>query len=123
MLYYNDGTTALVNGERDTYRETMAILRTTRDTIDKEIGSAFDGMRLDRKAIENVSSACDPEAVAVVLAITLRERRYDGRFGRDVKAWAEGIQIPACASGDNGCWYACRTHSAILDGFIRHFMK
>ncbi len=55
-----------------------------------------------------------------VMANTLRELSYDGRFSRQNKDWAEHIEIPENISrGRNlNLDYVIESHPAVLDGFI-----
>ena len=55
-----------------------------------------------------------------VMANTLRELSYDGRFSRQNKDWAEHIEIPENINqGKNlNQDYVIESHPAVLDGFI-----
>ena len=56
-----------------------------------------------------------------VLAVTVNEKDYDGRFSRSNKEWAKSFNIPAdqdSTFGDNRLPYVINSHPAILDGFI-----
>ena len=55
-----------------------------------------------------------------VMANTLRELSYDGRFSKQNKDWAEHIEIPENINrGKNlNQDYVIESHPAVLDGFI-----
>lgn len=122
-IYYGNAAEARQAGQLDAYRASAETLRQTRDAIDAAISASFDGWTLDRRCLEDVLQACSAEAVAVILAATLASRTHDGRFSRSGRTWAEGIPLPAVCTGDRACWFECRTHSAILDGFIGMFRR
>ena len=60
------------------------------------------------------------ERMTFVIANTLRELSYDGRFSRQNKDWAEHIEIPENINqGKNlNQDYVIESHPAVLDGFI-----
>ena len=125
-IYYRSAHDARDAGELDLYRASQAENRRTRDVIDTVIAAHFDGMHLDRDTVKNVLFNADPDRVALVLAATLDDRAHDGRFSRDNRTWAAGIRRPDREPDDisgGRCWYTCRTHSAILDGFVRQFRR
>lgn len=55
--------------------------------IESEIRQSFDGMHLDPGCAERVVKQFGFERVQYVLAATLREKDYDGRFSHSNKAW------------------------------------
>lgn len=122
-IYYKSAEAARASGELDAYRASAAALRKARDVIDAEITAHFDGWRLAPAALENMLDACGAEALAVILAATIAARDWDGRFSRAARSWAAAVKLPAVCSGDGACWYACRAHSAILDGLVDSFRR
>lgn len=125
-IYYRSAQDARDAGELDAYRSSNAENRRTRDVIDAAISAHFDGCRLPLEALQDVLQQADPDRVALVLAATMDERQHDGRFASDNRSWAAGIRRPdgeRDAIDGGRCWYTCRTHSAILDGFTRQFRR
>lgn len=120
-LYYDDAQQARQAGRLDDFRASAETLRRTRDAIDAAAAARFDGFRLDKLCLDDVLQACSAEAVAVVLACTLQARQHDGRFSQAGRTWAASVRLPAVCTGDRACWYECRTHSCILDGFVNLF--
>jgi hypothetical protein len=57
------------------------------------------------------------ERVHVVLANTVTDKDYDGRFSHDNRNWAKTIQLPDMTKEQRSA-FVCETHPAILDGFI-----
>jgi len=122
-IYYGTATEARQAGALDLYRASANLLRGTRDSIDAAISASFDGCRLDRRCMDDVLQSCSAEAVAIILAATLASRDHDGRFSQAGRTWAAGVRLPEAVAGDRCCWFECRTHSAILDGFINLFRQ
>lgn len=122
-IYYGTAEEARQAGRLDDFRASAETLRRTRDAIDAAISASFDGCRLARRCIDDVLQACSAEAVAIILAVTLEVRRYDGRLSSENKAWAAGIKQPGACAGDRCFYLDCRTHSAILNGFINLFRQ
>ena len=60
-----------------------------------------------------------PERIADVLASTVQQRAWDGRFSQDNRLWANGIDTSHIRSSPYRC--ICESHPAVLDGFISMF--
>mgnify|MGYP000041924771 FL=1 len=58
---------------------------------------------------------------AWVLANTLHELKWDGRFGHANKQWAERACIPKDINHNSD--FAVRSHPAVLDGFVSLYRK
>ena len=91
-----------------------------RDGIEAIIHSGYDGIRLDagcaRKAIEEYGI----RRVELVLAGTVQERSWDGRFSGRTKDWASCRTIPL----EDQCRdYLLTAHPAVVDGFVRQYLK
>ena len=78
-------------------------------------------MHLKDGTVEKIVELYGYKRVEHVLANTVQERRGDGRFRPDNRAWAESHYIPEDEM-HNYC-FAARSHSAILDGFISNYRK
>lgn len=65
------------------------------------------------------------ERIAFVLANTIQQEAWDGRFSRDNKAWASEFPIPEnMANGiDLNRELIVSSHPAVLDGFVDMFRK
>ena len=119
MIYNHDATYAREHGELDAYRESNRLNRECKRVIEQVIRDGFDGMRLDRNTVDKAIEQCGTERVAYVLANTVQQKMYDGRFGRDVKEWAQRTPIES----ENAVWFIVESHPAVLDGCIRHFVQ
>ena len=125
-VYYETSSYAREHGELDQYRASAQANSDCRDLIDRTIAEHFDGMHLDRSALDIVLAEFTPDRIGIVLAATLIDREHDGRFSTINKAWARAWKMPRVApnSFSNPLqWIVLRSHSAILDGFVSMFIK
>lgn len=101
---------------RESFRENIACAR----AIDATIRDGYDGMHLREGIAEDIVGQYGIDRVAWVLAATLHEKEYDGRFSPQNKAWGEGQRI----SWDrHSCEYCCYAHPVLVDEFIDRFRK
>ena len=83
-------------------------------------------MHLSRQALADVLEQFAPERVRLVLAATLCDKVYDGRFSAINRAWARAVPLPKVEpnSFHNPLdMYVLSTHPAILDGFVSLFIR
>ena len=118
-VYPYNAKTAQERGELDKWRESFRENCACAGGIDILIRENFDGMHLKDGTVEKIVELYGYKRVEHVLANTVQERRGDGRFRPDNRAWAESHYIPEDEM-HNYC-FAARSHSAILDGFISHY--
>ena len=89
--------------------------------IEKAITAHFDGLRLDKRAVDEVMAKYGPERISLVLAATVQVKAWDGRFSSANKDWAFTFDFPEAKNDmgfDRRDDYAVTSHPAILDGFI-----
>ena len=120
-LYPYSAKDAMKRGEIEKWRESFRENCACAGGIDILIRENFDGMHLKDGTVEKIVELYGYKRVEHVLANTVQERRGDGRFRPDNRAWAESYYIPEDEM-NNYC-FAARSHSAILDGFISHYRK
>ena len=116
------GTLAQAMEERDVdaYLDSRKLNIDCKKAIEKAIALKFDGLHLEEDAATQVLEQFGEERMTFVMANTLRELSYDGRFSRQNKDWAEHIEIPENINqGKNlNQDYVIESHPAVLDGFI-----
>ena len=112
---------AMKRGEIEKWRESFRENCACAGGIDILIRENFDGMHLKDGTVEKIVELYGYKRVEHVLANTVQERRGDGRFRPDNRAWAGNHYIPEDEM-HNYC-FAARSHSAILDGFISNYRK
>ena len=116
------GTLAQAMKERDVdaYLDSRKLNIDCKKAIEEAIALKFDGLHLEEDAARQVLEQFGEERMTFVMANTLRELSYDGRFSRQNKDWAEHIEIPENINqGKNlNQDYVIESHPAVLDGFI-----
>ncbi len=119
-VYKNNAKYALANGEKEQYfasrRENIAC----KDAIEKTIRDNFDGMYLQCDA-KDVIAQFGAERVECVLAHTIQQKNWDGRFSYKNKEWAESIEVPNAEIAFGAA--IVESHPAVLDGFINMARK
>ena len=83
----------------------------------------FDGMHLKHDIVKPLAEQYGSERMAFVLASTIQQESWDGRFSVDNKAWASEFYIPEnIVHGiDMNRELIVSSHPAVLDGFIDMF--
>lgn len=125
-IYYQSGAYAREHNELETFRASHYENVACKKDIEETISRNFDGMHLKQDAVSELLSRHDPERVKLVLASTIQDKDWDGRFSRSNKEWAAAVQMPdtAAESGfDRRYDYSVDTHPAVLDGFVSMFRK
>ena len=85
-----------------------------KDAIEKAVAENFDGYTLTGDAAEGVIRQYGKERVEIVLANTITQLSYDGRFSPDNKEWAKSL-VPSADWQTRD--YIVTSHPAVLDGF------
>ena len=119
-VYRHSLTYAMEHGEADTYLDSRKSNIDCKNAIEETISKNFDGMVLDQEAVNPVLDGYGAERVSFVLACTLQNKPWDGRFSRENKEWADSIPIPENVNRgvDANLDYVVESHPAVLDGFI-----
>ena len=93
-LYPYSAKDAMKRGEIEKWRESFRENCACAGGIDILIRENFDGMHLKDGTVEKIVELYGYKRVEHVLANTVQERRGDGRFRPDNRAWAESHYIP-----------------------------
>ena len=114
---------AMEHGEVDKYRDSRNLDRECREAIEGTIRQNFDGMHLKNDVVKPLAEQYGSERMAFVLASTIQQESWDGRFSVDNKAWALEFYIPEnIVQGiDMNRELIVSSHPAVLDGFIDMF--
>ena len=102
---------------RESYKANIAC----RNAIEDAIRQNFDGMNLQTDCLKAVLDEYGYKRTAWVLANTLHELKWDGRFSYANKHWAEKIYIPTDLNHNSD--FVVRSHPAVLDGFVSFYRK
>lgn len=117
-LYTGTSEEARNNGQLQEWRDSFHANIQCKIAIENEIRQSFDGMYLDPGCAERVVERFGFERVRYVLAATLQEKDYDGRFSRRNKEWGAQTSI---AENSRNYQFVVESHPAVLDGFISQF--
>ena len=120
-LYRGSAKEAKSRDELPLWRESHKANVACRDAIEDAIRRSFDGMHLDKDCITPVLDEYGYKRTAWVLANTLHELKWDGRFSPANKQWAERRYIPQ--DERHNAAITVRSHPAVLDGFVSLYRK
>ena len=119
-IYPHTGAYAHANGEIEKFRESNLANIACKAAIEAAIAKHFDGMHLNPKAAASVIKEFGIDRTLFVLANTVQQLSWDGRFSRENKQWAASVDVPDDVTGgyDRRTQYIANSHPAVLDGFI-----
>ena len=80
----------------------------------------FDGMHMRFDCIEPMIRDFGFLRIAWVLANTLQQKNWDGRFSSQNRAWAAQFPVP---NEDRVIQYIVESHPAVLNGFVSQFRE
>lgn len=111
---------AMEHGAADDYLDSRKLNIDCKKAIEETINEHFDGMRLSLEDSGGVLEQFGTERVSYILANTLRHLSEDGRFSRDNRVWADGIEVTENIHRgmDMNLDYLVNSHPAVLDGYI-----
>ena len=89
-----------------------------KQAIEEAIRRGFDGMHLSHDCARGVIEDFGFKRVGWVLAATLQQKQYDGRFSPQNKTWAASTFIPP---SDRNYEFSVESHPAVLDGLVSAF--
>ena len=92
-LYPYSGAYARAAGELEQFRASRQTNAKCRNAIDAAIKTAWDGMHLSDGTAKSILERFGAERVSYVLADTLLQSGYDGRFSRSNQTWAHSIPM------------------------------
>jgi len=120
-LYPYSAAEARKRNELSLWRESHKTNIACRGAIEDAIRRSFDGMHLDKDCITPVLDEYGYKRTAWVLANTLHEFKWDGRFSPANKQWSERHYIPQ--DERHNAAITVRSHPAVLDGFVSLYRK
>ena len=120
-LYPYSAKEARERNELSLWRESHCANIACREAIEDTIRRNFDGMNLDPECLTPVLEEYGYKRTEWVLAATLQELNWDGRFHPTNKAWAARHYIPQ--DERHNAEITVRSHPAVLDGFVSLYRK
>ena len=109
---------ALIEKERDMTNLPNNIA--CKESIEQGIKENYDGLRLGKGFEDDIIREHGIDRILYVLANTVQQKSWDGRFSSDNKKWAREYQIPEDTL--NRC-FVVESHPAVVDGFINRIRK
>lgn len=92
-VYCHPATYAVEHGQLHEYRASHKANIACKEAIEAAIRENYRDNRLDKDTAADVVSHFGAERVAYVLAATIRDKDWDGRFSQDNKAWAKSVPV------------------------------
>lgn len=120
-LYLYTADEAQYLNELDLWRESFKTNIACKEAIEAAIRRDFDGMHLKDGCVQSVIAEFGYKRTAFVLANTLQEKDYDGRFSRSNKEWSHRIFVPP--DKEHNYRFVVDSHSTILDGFLTEYRQ
>lgn len=127
-LYRHDGTYAREHDEINLYRESYQANIACMEKIEKTLSDNYENNHLNTEAVlDTLRNNFSMERIEYVLANTVQQKDWDGRFSRDNKAWAKTVPItpnPDPWGGDRNIYFTVdKPHSILTDALVTHFRK
>ncbi len=107
--------------ELDQWRQSHMANIQCKKAIEAAISRDFDGMYLKDGCVQSVIAEFGYKRMNFVLANTLKEKEYDGRFSTTNRAWFGKTFVPP--DKDHNSSFVVDSHPAVLDGFMAEFRK
>lgn len=100
------------NGELEVYRASRKLNIECAKAIRDAIWDNYKDNRLDTKCVKDVISKFGTERTMYVLANTIQQQDWDGRYSPDNKRWAKSVAIPQ----DKDPWGGDRNIDFVVQG-------
>ena len=110
-------------GELEQYRESKRLNALCKEAIEQSIRDNYKDNRLDTDAVwRDVTAQFGSKRAAFVLAMTVREKDFDGRFSRENKVWAKSQPLPPDPERRGlYCSYVVdKSHPVLTDALVTH---
>lgn len=121
-VYKYPGEYARENNELELYRASGKANLACKKSIEAAISTHHDGSTFcSREAVQDVVKEFGYERTLYVLAVTVREKDWDGRFSRGNKAWARTITVYENKDSlgfDRNSAFVVNSHSCLTDAFV-----
>ena len=112
--------------EVETYRISLQANIACKEAIEQAISQSYDGRRLAEGTAAKVMNQFGAERVLYVLANTIQQKEWDGRFTYPNKEWAKTVSIPPNMDSfgmDRNYAFAVSSHPGLIDLFVTQARK
>ena len=121
-VYKQSAEYAREHDELELYRASNKANTACKEAIEKAISDHYYDNVLNREAVTQVTEQFGYERTMHVLAITILQKDWDGRFSNENKAWAKTVPVvenPDAWGTDRNCYFAVNSHSGLVDLFTK----
>ena len=120
-VYRQNAAYAREHGELEQYRVSHQANIACKEAIEQSIDQNYDGRRLAKGTADKVMQKFGPERVMYVLAYTIQQKGWDGRFHPYNKDWARTVDIPPNPDSfgfERNCEFVVDSHAGLTDLFV-----
>ena len=120
-VYRHSAAYAREHGELDQYRTSQRANIACKEAIEAAISENYQDNRLDGAAVSQVAEQFGYDRMLYVLANTVQQKEWDGRFSRANKAWAGTVEVPPnpdSFGSDRNLEFAVDSHPGLTDLFL-----
>ena len=120
-VYRQNAAYASEHGELEQYRVSHQANIACKEAIEQSIDQNYDGSRLAKGSADKVMQKFGSERVMYVLANTIQQKGWDGRFHPYNKDWAKTVDIPPNPDSfgfERNCEFVVDSHAGLTDLFV-----
>lgn len=120
-VYRHSAAYAREHGELDQYRTSQQANIACKGAIEEAISENYRDNRLSGAAVGQVVEQFGYDRTLYVLANTVQQQEWDGRFSLDNKAWARTIEVPPnpdSFGGERNREFVVDSHPGLTDLFL-----
>ena len=120
-VYRHSAVYAREHGELDQYRTSQRANIACKEAIEAAISENYRDNRLNGAAVSQVTEQFGYDRMRYVLANTVQQKEWDGRFSRANKAWAWTVEVPPnpdSFGSDRNLEFAVDSHPGLTDLFL-----
>ena len=125
-LYKYPASYAREHDELADYRASNKANMACKQAIEAAIRDHYHNNCLESGGVKQVVEQFGYDRVLYVLANTVRQKDWDGRFSPDNKAWAKTISVfenPDAWGTDRNCYLVVNSHPGLTDLFLSQTRK
>ena len=120
-VYKYPASHAQEHDELTVYRASNKANMACKEAIEAAICDHYRDHRLGSDAVKQVVEQFGYDRVFHVLAVTVRQKDWDGRISQDNKAWAKTVPVfenPDAWGTDRNCYLVVNSHPGLTDLFL-----
>lgn len=125
-IYKYPASHAQEHDELNAYRASNKANMACKEAIEEAIRDHYRDNCLGSDAVKQVVEQFGYDRVFHVLAVTVRQKDWDGRISQDNKAWAKTVPVfenPDAWGTDRNCYLGVNSHPGLTDLFLSQARK